>query len=548
MSSTPAAHPFIPNQEWSPLLSRWQSRQVSEILRKGGNAADAAVAAAAALGVTEPFSTGLGGDCFSLYFDSITGQVSGLNGSGRAPKKLTLERIKKEGFSDELPPQHPHTITVPGACAGWCDLIERHGSLILTEILAPAVQLAEGGFPVAPWTAQIWAEQTDGLSKNSPGWRELTVNGRGPRPGEVFSNPALAHVLRQVAAGGKRAFYQGAIAESIISAVRHAGGVMDEADLAEHNSTWEKPVSTTYRGIRIWECPPNGQGLAALLALNILEGFDLAAIPALSSQRLHLEIEALRLAFADSRWFVSDPQFNKIPLAELLSKGYADRRRALIDPRCATLDQSHGSPLSASDTVYLSVVDDQGNACSFINSNYMEFGTGIVPENCGFPLHNRGYLFSLDPAHPNALAPGKRPYHTIIPGLATIPHLEPNPVDQQSEQLFACFGVMGGFMQPQGHAQVVSALMDDGLDPQAALDRPRFCIHGGDAGGIISLEEGIPLSEMSGLAEMGHTVRPVSGAGREVFGRGQVILRDPQSGVLCGGSDPRADGCVMTHA
>ncbi len=519
-----------------------------EIMRKGGNAADAAVAAAAALGVTEPFSTGLGGDCFALYFDSITGQVSGLNGSGRSPEKLNLELIKKEGFSDELPPQHPHTITVPGACAGWCDLIERHGSLDLTEILAPAVQLAEAGFPVAPWTAQIWEEQTDGLSKNSPGWRELTVNGRGPHPGEVFSNPGLAHVLRQVAAGGKRAFYQGAIAESIISAVRHAGGVMDEADLAQHHSTWEKPISTTYRGIRIWECPPNGQGLAALIALNILEGFDLAALPALSSQRLHLEIEAMRLAFADSKWFVSDPQFNQIPLAELLSKGYADRRRALIDPRCAALDQSHGSPLSASDTVYLSVVDDQGNACSFINSIYMEFGTGIVPESCGFSLHNRGPCFSLDPAHPNALAPGKRPYHTIIPGLATIPRPDENAVENQAEQLFACFGVMGGFMQPQGHMQVVSALVDDGLDPQAALDRPRFCIHDGDLGGIVSLEEGISLGEMSRLAEMGHTVRPVSGAGREVFGRGQVILRDPQSGVLCGGQHPRADGCVMTYA
>ncbi len=512
-----------------------------EILAGGGNAADAAIATAAALNVTEPGSTGLGGDCFGLYYESAKRKIHALNGSGRAPASLTLKRLEQEGLEKELPTYHPYTITVPGACAGWCDLTERFGRLALSRILAPAIRLAESGFPVSPLTARFWQMGAELQLLTARGGQELTIDGRGPNPGEIFRNPGLARTLRRVAEGGKTAFYQGEIAAAIANTVQQAGGCLEEADLANHTSTWEVPISTGYRGLQIWECPPNGQGLTALLALNLLEGFDLAHLEPLSVERLHLEIEVLRLAFSDTRWFVADPAFTQIPLEELLSKQYAARRRQLIDPQRATLNQQHGNPLASSDTVYLSVIDSDGNACSFINSNYMGFGTGIVPAGWGFSLQNRGHSFSLDPDHPNALAPRKRPYHTIIPALVTR-----GAADLQEQgELLACFGVMGGFMQPQGHMQVAIGLIDDHLDPQAALDRPRFCIQDGLTGGAVALEEGIPVKVMAQLASLGHPVVPVSGLNRAVFGRGQIILRDQETGVLCGGSDPRADGCAM---
>jgi gamma-glutamyltranspeptidase/glutathione hydrolase len=534
------------NSRRSPVLSRRGIVAASqplavaaglEILRQGGNAADAAVATAAALNVTEPTSTGIGGDCFALYYNASARTVSALNGSGRAPASLSLERLHREGLQEALPPFHPYTITVPGACAGWCDTVGRFGRLSIDRVLAPAIRLAEEGFPVAPLTARAWGWAAEHRLRGACGGLEMTIDGRGPRAGEIWRNPGLARTLKRVAAGGKGAFYQGEIAAAIAAAVQAAGGCLAEEDLAAHTSAWETPIHTAYRGVRIWECPPNGQGLAALLALNILEGFDLAALPALSPGRLHLEIEAMRLAFADARWWVADPDFQPAPLEALLSKDYAEQRRKLIDPRRAILDQQAGAPVAGSDTVYLSAVDGEGNACSFINSNYMGFGTGIVPPGWGFTLQNRGHNFSLDPAHPNALAPGKRPYHTIIPSLAT---------REKDNSLYACFGVMGGFMQPQGHMQVAVALIDDGLDPQAALDRPRFCIQAGEAGGTAALEEGCPLESMAALAAMGHRIAPVTGWERSLFGRGQVITRDPDSGVLWAGSDPRADGCAMT--
>ncbi len=506
-----------------------------EILAQGGTAADAAVAAAAALNVTEPTSTGIGGDCFALYYQASTRQISALNGSGRAPAELSLERLKREGFEHELPPYHPYTVTVPGACAGWCDLAERFGHLSLEAVLAPAIRLAEEGFPVAPITAYFWQRGVQRQLRSAPGGQELTIDGRGPRPGEIFRNPGLARTLITVAGGGKTAFYQGPIAEEIVNTLQSAGGCLSQEDLAAHHSTWDQPITALYRGINVWECPPNGQGLTALLGLNILEGYDLASLPPMSAARLHLVIEALRLAFADSRWYVTDPAFNPAPLEWLLSKEYADERRKLIDPQRASLDQRHGVPVTSSDTVYLTVVDQAGNACSFINSNYMGFGTGIVPSGWGFSLQNRGHNFSLDTLHPNALAPGKRPYHTIIPAMATLP----------DGTLFASFGVMGGFMQPQGHLQVLTAMLDDGQDPQSALDRARFCIDDGSAGGEVALEQGIPQDTAIQLDGMGHHVYPVSGYGRALFGRGQIILRDRQSSVLWGGSDPRADGCAM---
>ena len=522
-----------------------------EILSKGGNAADAAVASAAALNVTEPTSTGIGGDMFALYFDARTKQVTALNGSGRAPAALTLDRLKKEGLlTESLPSFHAHTVTVPGACAGWCDLIEKHGSLSMGEILAPAIRLADEGFPVAPLTSYFWARGADRQLKSALNGHELTIDGRAPKAGEIFRNPGLAKTLSVVARENNRGFYQGQIAESIVSVIKEAGGCLSEDDLASHVSTWESPISVDYRGLRVYECPPNGQGITALIALNILEGFDLASLESLSTEKMHLMIEALRLAFADARWYVADPAFSKIPVDELLSKEYANERRKLIDRKRATIDRKRGTPVASSNTVYLSVVDKFGNACSFINSNYMGFGTGMVPKGWGFTLQNRGHNFSLDPNHPNALAPRKRPYHTIIPAMVT---RLPTPAGRgmsegqgEGETLYASYGVMGGFMQPQGHVQVLSALADTGLDPQSALDLPRFCIDVGEAGGRVAIEEGMPKKTMDGLKKMGHPIYEVTGYERALFGRGQVILRDPSTGVLTAGSDPRADGCAMT--
>ncbi len=506
-----------------------------EILAKGGNAADVAVAAGAALNVTEPTSTGIGGDMFALFYSADTKRVTALNGSGRAPAALTLDRLKKEGLSAEVPPFHVHTVTVPGACAGWFDLIERHGSLPMPDILAPAIRIARDGFPVAPITAHAWQRGAQNQLRSAPNGYELTIDGRGPNAGEIFRNPNLARTFETVARGGKSAFYRGEVAEAIVGVIKEAGGCMSMEDLASHESTWEEPISVTYRGLRVYECPPNGQGITALIALNILEGFDLSLLAPLSRERLHLMIEAMRLAFADARWYVADPKFSNVPVEGLLSKEYGNERRKLIDRQRATIDSKRGTPVSSSGTVYLSVVDKFGNACSFINSNYWGFGTGIVPKGYGFTLQNRGHNFSLDPHHPNVLEPRKRPYHTIIPAMVT----------REDGSLFASYGVMGGFMQPQGHVQVLSALVDAGLDPQSALDLPRFCIDVEEAGGRVALEEGMPSDMISGLEKMGHPVYSVHGFDRSLFGRGQVILRDAETGVLVAGSDPRADGCAM---
>lgn len=509
-----------------------------KMLDQGGNAADAAVAMAAVLAVTEPGSTGLGGDCFALYYEASTCQVYALNGSGRAPRALTLERLRREGFSTELPPFHPYTITVPGACAGWCDLVERFGRLSLAAILEPSIELAERGFAVAPLTAYFWQRGAEAQLRHALNGGELLMEGRAPRAGEVFRNPNLARVLQQIATHGKKAFYEGPIAEAIVDTVQKAGGCLALEDLAAHHSTWDKPLAVTYRHFKVWECPPNGQGLTALLALNILKGYDLKTVNPLSSQRLHLQIEALRLAFADAFRYIADPAWGDLPSDALLSDTYAAERRALIHPQRALMQVCPGEPLKGSDTVYFCVVDEMGNACSMVNSNYMGFGTGIVPRGCGFSLQNRGLNFSLDPNHPNALQPGKRPYHTIIPALVT---------HEEDDTLFAVVGVMGGFMQPQGHVQVITALVDDGLDPQSALDRPRFCVQVQEPGGRVAVEEGIPEPTLAALATMGHPIERVSGMGRALFGRGQIILRDRESGVLWGGSDPRADGCALAQ-
>ena len=509
------------------------------ILQQGGNAADAAVATAAALNVTEPTSTGLGGDMFALFYDAKTKNVTALNGSGRAPAALTIDLIKQQNLQSPnhqiSNPYHAYNITVPGACAGWCDLIARHGTMEMRDVLMPAIDLAEKGFPVAPVTSHFWQRGAERQLKDALNGHELTIDGRGPNAGEIFYNPGLARTFRAVVEGGKDAYYKGEIAQAIADVVQKSGGVLTADDLAAHESTWDEPISVTYRGVRVWECPPNGQGLASLIALNVLEEFDLKSMPPLSADRFHLLIEAMRIAFADTSWYVADPKFFHVPTKELLSKEYARERSALIDPKRATMDTQRGAPVASSGTVYFCVVDGARNACSFINSNYMGFGTGIVPQGWGFTLQNRGNNFSLDPNHPNALAPRKRPYHTIIPGMMT---------RESDGSLYAPFGVMGGFMQPQGHVQVVVGMIDDELDPQDALDRPRFCLSEANPQSAVQLEEGIPEESMDELARMGHKIVLVSGYSRATFGRGQIIRREPD-GTLWGGSDPRADGCAI---
>ncbi len=504
-----------------------------EILKQGGNAADAAVAVAAALNMTEPCSTGIGGDAFCLFFDAKTKKVKGLNASGRAPAALNLEYLAEHGITGRLPPTSPHAVTVPGAAAGWVDTIKHFGSKTMPEVLAPAIKLGEEGFPVSLLTARAWDLGIPKL-KNGPHYEEMLLNGRAPRAGEIMKNVNLARTFREVAEHGKAGFYEGRIAEEIVRVLEPMGGVMSVDDLKNHYSTFPEPVSTNYKGLDVYEIPPNGQGITALIALNILEEFDFTDVPHGSTRHLHTLIEAIRLAFADTRWYVADPDVTDVPVQELISKEYAAKRRKLIKPNKASVDVVKGSPVAGSDTVYFCVVDGMGNACSFIISNYNGFGTGIIPKGCGFTLQNRGYGFSLDPGHPNQLEPNKRPYHTIIPGML-----------MQDGELYAPFGVMGGFMQPQGHTQVVVNMVDYGMNPQEALDAGRFCILDGMSGGKVYIEDEISVETMSELSGMGHEVVPCSGWRRGMFGRGQIIHRNPVSGVLTAGSDPRADGCAI---
>ncbi|ODM99050.1 putative gamma-glutamyltransferase YwrD [Orchesella cincta] len=507
-----------------------------KILDAGGNAADAAVAVAAALNVTQPSSTGLGGDMFCLYFDQTTKQVRGLNASGRCPKGLSIPVFESLGYSEtnRPPSTSPLFITVPGAAAGWCDTIDLFGNktLTLSEILAPAIRLAEDGYPVAEILADSWARSENLIKNASPNGGEMLLNGAAPKEGEIMKMPYLAQTFRDLAANGKTGFYEGRIGEEIVKVITNLGGNMTMEDLKDHVNTQDTVISTNYRGVDVYEMPPNGQGITALLALNILEGFDLSSLEHNSAQHLHYVIESLRLAFADTRYFVADPEFVSIPVEGLLSKEYAETRRRLINPDTAIPSIEHGSPPNTACTVYFCVVDGQGNACSFINSNYQGFGTCIIPYHCGFTLQNRGANFSLDPNSANSLQPGKRPYHTIIPGMAV-----------KDGELYCPFGVMGGFMQPQGHLQVISNMVDFNMNPQEALDAARIQIVGGDSAGRIQLEEGITDEVRQKLLSMGHNNPYIlSGWDRIEFGMGQIIRRNPATGVLCAGSDPRSDG------
>ena len=535
-------HPIRWESRRSPVLSTRGAVASSQplatlagitMLQAGGNAADAAVAAAAALAVTEPGSTGIGGDCFALFYRASDGVVEAVNGSGRSPRELTLERAVGTGGFD---PQGAMAVTVPGTIAGWADTVERFGQMPLAEVLAPAISLAEDGFGVTPIISLGWQRQEELLRSRGPAGHDLLLEGRAPRAGEIWRNLPIAGVMRAVAQEGPAAFYHGTAARRIVEAVQMNGGCMTMSDLQTHRSTFEAPISTTYRDHTIYECPPNGQGITALMALNILEGYDLASTPPRSVEAIHPVIEAVRLAFADARAYIADPARVRVPIEAMLSKPYAARRRKLISGDAAVRLAAAGPMPGGSDTVYLCAVDGEGNACSFINSNYHGFGTGIVPRDCGFSLQNRGAGFALDPDHPNALAGGKRPYHTIMPAMLTRP----------DGSLLGPFGVMGGWNQPQGHTQVVFNLIDRDMDPQAAIDEPRFSIFADPPNGDIWVEDAIPTATISGLAQLGHPVRPASGALRAgVVGQGQIIVRDPETGVLWAGSDPRGDGCAI---
>ncbi|EDQ86029.1 uncharacterized protein MONBRDRAFT_33978 [Monosiga brevicollis MX1] len=528
-----------------PLANRIGQR----ILAQGGNAADAAVAMAAALNVTEPCSTGIGGDCFCLYFDATTKKVHGLNGSGRTSANTTLEAVRASGIAgDKLPWDHALTVTVPGAAAGWVDTIEHFGTMTMQQVLQPAIDLARQGAPIHHVAARSWAgAQASALqSSANPGGQAMLLQGQPPAEGQVMVMPELAATFELLASKGKSGFYQGRIAQAIVDCVQEHGGILTLEDLEQHRSTLDDPLYVDYAGVRLWEMPPNGQGLTALLALNILEhipGFESLEIN--STQYLHFVIEAVRLAFADTTFYVADPAVSAVPIAELLSESYAAQRAKLIRPDVAMAEPDRGSPVNSCDTVLLTVTDKAGNACSFINSNYMGFGSCLVPTGCGFTLQNRGANFVLQSGHPNCIGPRKRPYHTIIPGLVT---------NADSGELYMTFGVMGGFMQPQGHVQVLLNLIQHGLSPQAALDAPRFCVgpgHEGAAGGV-ALEEGISAQVQAELAAMGHEVELLTGYDRSRFGRGQVIRQEMQAAsdgttrrVWAAGSDPRGDGAAV---
>ena len=501
------------------------------ILMAGGNAVDAAVATAAALNVVEPMSTGVGGDVFALIWQAKRKDVVALNGSGRAPQAASIDELRDRGHR-RMPGFGPLSVSVPGTVHGWEMLLDTEGTISLADALEPAIDYAENGFPVSDIIGYQWQQQ-EGKLAALPSGQEMLVGGRAPREGEMMRLPTLAQTLRSVAEGGSEAFYTGPISAAIANFVQEQGGWIAEEDLAAHHSDWDEPIHTDYRGVTCWECPPNGQGIVALEALNIAEGFDIAEMGPQSADRYHHLIEATRLGFSDAFRYLADPRCAEVPTAMWASKAYADDRRRLIDPAAALYTVPYGKLLPGSDTVYISVIDGQGNACSLINSVFANFGSGLVVPGTGIVLHNRASLFELDPEHPNALAGGKRPFHTIIPAMAT-----------RDGELWLSYGVMGGFMQPQGHLQVISNMVDFGMDSQTALDALRFQV----VGDSVWLEGDVSDQVVQELHRRGHRVNVMHGPGRGGaggMGGGQVISRDPDSGVISGGSEPRKDGAAV---
>jgi gamma-glutamyltranspeptidase/glutathione hydrolase len=511
-----------------------------EILREGGTAADAAIAVNAALGLMEPMSCGLGGDLFAIYWEAKSRKLYGLNGSGRSPYKLNRGVFAERGM-ERIPIRGPLSWSVPGCVDGWFTLHERFCSLPMSKLLAPAIRYAEAGFPVSPIIAAAWKRAESILSEDAGAAATYLPTGRAPRPGELFRNPDLAWVLRMIEEGGKHIFYQGEVAERIVAASQKLCGYLTMEDFTSHTSIWTDPLSVPYRGYDVWELPPNSQGIAVLEMLQILNDFDLTTLGHNSAELLHLLIEAKKLAYEDRARLYADPDFYAAPLDRFVSGAYADQQRQRIDLNHASLELPlDDHRLRPADTVYLTVVDDKRNAASFIQSNYMGFGSGIVPTGLGFPLQNRGCLFCLDPHHPNRLEPHKRPFHTIIPGFVT-----------RDERPLFSFGVMGGDMQPQGQVQVLVNLIDFEMDPQAAGDALRFRHDGSSAptgevmhdGGTVFLEPGFPNTTADGLRRKRHHVEHRPGG----YGGYQGIWIDPDTDILHGGSDPRKDGCAIGY-
>ena len=505
-----------------------------DVLKAGGSAVDAAIAANAALGLMEPTGNGIGGDLFAIVWDPKTAKLHGYNGSGRSPQSLTLKWFQQQGLKD-VPSHGPLPVTVPGAVDGWFALHERFGKLPMRHLLAPSIRYARDGHPVHETIAYYWARSVPLLSK-WPGFAEqFTIDGRAPAKGELWRNPNLATTYQAIAEGGRAAFYEGDIARSIDAYFKQNDGFLRYEDLAAHRGEWVEPVSINYRGVDVWELPPNGQGIAALQILNILEGYDFSKIPFGSTEHVHLFVEAKKLAFADrARWY-ADPAFQPAPIERLLSKDYAAERRALINPQRAAAAVDAG--LQQGDTIYLTTADADGMMVSLIQSNYRGMGSGMAPPGLGFIFQDRGEQFVLKEGHPNSFAPGKRPFHTIIPAFIT-----------KGGKPWISFGLMGGAMQPQGHAQIVMNLIDFGMNLQEAGDAPRIH-HDGSTdpagqvtemrdGGELNLESGFARETVRDLIQRGHRIRAVVGP----FGGYQAIARDHEKGVYIGASESRKDG------
>lgn len=504
------------------------SQAGAEILSRGGSAVDAAIAANATLGVMEPDMNGIGGDLFAIYWDAKTGKLYGLNASGWAPKGLTIAHLRGQDVT-EMPSTGIDTVTVPGAVEGWNKLHERFGHLPWKDLFTPAIFYAENGFAVQELIGSDWKGSEAKLKRDPESRRVFLVHDEAPKMGEVFKNADLAKTLRLLASQGPQAFYSGDIAKAILSTEHQLNGTMRADDLQEFSAEWVEPISTTYRGWKVYELPPNGQGMAALEMLNILEQFAPAKTGPLSPEEIHTRIEAMKLAYADLAQYNADPRFAKIPVAGLLSKEYAKQRAQLIDPQKANCKTEAGHP-PASDTTYLTTVDREGNIVSLIQSNYSSFGSGITVRGMGFALQNRGALFMLDPSKPDALAPRKRPFHTIIPAF----------MERGDDHIG--FGIMGGANQPLAHAQFVSNFVDYGMNLQAAMETARFTVRSNfDIGCRILIEDRVPAEARQQLTTMGHQL-DVRGDFSIFMGRGQAIDHNTKSGLNFAASDARTDG------
>ena len=497
------------------------------VLESGGNAVDAAIATNAMMGLVEPMMNGIGGDLFAIVYDAKAKKLYGLNASGWAPKALTIDLLHKQGLRD-MPQKGVNAITVPGAVDGWQKLADKFGRKKLAEDLAPAIRTAQEGFPVPEWTAAYWAAEVDLLRSDEAAAQVYLPGDHAPKVGEVFRNADLAGSLQQIAEHGRDAFYKGEISRKIVEAMKHHNGTMTAEDLADYSSEFVEPISTTYRDWTVYEMPPNGQGIAALEMLNIMETFPIGQYGFGSAKALHAMIEAKKLAYADMGKYLADPRGQKLPVPTLLSKEWAKQRAQLIDEGQAKCDVTAGELPAGSDTTYLSVVDRDGNMVSLIQSNYSSFGSGIVAPGTGFVLHNRGGLFTLDASSPNALAGHKRPRHTIIPGFA-----------QKGETRMA-FGIMGGWNQSQAHAQFIANIADFKMNIQAAMEAPRFTKYTFN-GCDVMMENRFSAGVRNELTGKGHKIQ-VLGTYSEAVGGGQAVVRDFAAGVNYGASDPRKDG------